>query len=216
MKKRLSAASEISQVVERNQARKVRHFQKAEEQGATRALKDAHHQVDEFFKDGADAALNAVSASAGAVPLRLDQQPPVPATGWRRRCTRRRRRRARAAADDARGARQGVHGRRCSCASPRRRCRPRQLAAGAGLARAAGRRGCGAACSTRSGRPTATSRTRSSSSAGCSPSSPRSSPYVNVAWFLVGLFIVFGTRDEYQLLNYVATYRSFCFLFAGL
>ena len=57
MKKRLSAASEISQVVERNQARKVRHFQKAEEQGATRALKDAHHQVDEFFKDGADAAL---------------------------------------------------------------------------------------------------------------------------------------------------------------
>ena len=41
-------------------------------------------------------------------------------------------------------------------------------------------------------------------------------PYVNVAaWFLVGLFIVFGTRDEYQLLNYVATYRSFCFLFRG-
>ena len=56
MKKRLSAASEISQVVERNQARKVKHFQKAEEQGAARALKDAHHQVDEFFKDGADAA----------------------------------------------------------------------------------------------------------------------------------------------------------------
>ena len=57
----------LLKIQERNQARKVRHFQKAEEQGATRALKDAHHQVDEFFKDGADAALfNAVNASAGA------------------------------------------------------------------------------------------------------------------------------------------------------
>ena len=223
MKKRLSAASEISQVVERNQQRKVKHFQKAEEQGAARALKDAHHQVDEFFKDGADAALfNAVNASAGAgIHASINNHPFLP--NWLAP-------KMHKATDDA-------------LAVVRERLRMTREARGKGYtAEAVQLRFAKKAMLDPANWPPAPElcSRRWASWLRCRvlyaiwPADRDITyaifverwmlaviaslfiPYVNVAaWFLVGLFIVFGTRDEYQLLNYVATYRSFCFLFRG-